>query len=203
MIRWITGSLVLINLHAVSAVNTVQDLGVHGPLYPVAETPLSQMIDTWLKAYDPDAARAELITNLDGVYTASFDAPVCHANHDKRQKNIAYAPQDLKGIDGGWILRKGDAIAVNLPVGVEDSICFVDGSDLNASLHAVSVMQDEVGCHFIAVANRDLRDYYSHGFDQADVMPFNRVVWERFNMRCMPSVLQLEADHIDRYEFSF
>jgi len=179
-----------------------EDLGVHGREYDIVESPLVASIKKEIAKLDPEDMKKQIASSVSSAYIADFRTPVCTVDNFAESKNFMHAPQDVLGVGGKKLLAKGERIDVNLPKGVVEDICFVDGSDFNTSLKEIELLREEQGCRVIALSNRNVKEYETEGFVAGrDIFPFSKVVWDRFNLECMPSVLHLESSSIDVYEY--
>lgn len=173
-----------------------KDLGTHGALYTIIESPLVASIKKELAKLDPEKMKKQIENSVSSIYTASYYASACIINKEEERENFMYAPQDVIDIDGSYLTRQGERIDVNLPKGIKEDICFIDGADFNQSVRDIKDAE-EVGCRLIAISNRDIREYKPLGYKPGkELFPFNVAVWRRFDLTCMPSILHLEGSKI-------
>ncbi|PCI30934.1 MAG: hypothetical protein COB67_00320 [SAR324 cluster bacterium] len=193
--------ILIVLMVLITSIFAIKDLGVHGTLYKINESPLIATIKKEISELDIEKLKADLFKKAQAAFIRNHAFNECEEDDNSRYKNFIFAPQDVKNVDGSYLIKKGQRINVNLPIGVIDDICFVDGTDLNISLSNMTRLDNAVKCRIYSIANRDVRDYKDYGYDLNKVVPFDITTWNLFNLDCAPTLLHLEKNYVDIYKF--
>lgn len=181
------------------------DFGVQGKTYDITEQSIYDVIIKGAKEFEKEypKERIKKILESEVAKKAVFKSEnICKDDSVKNWETDYYTYEmDYYNPMGRVIFKKGDRV-IAPKVAILRQVCFIDGGNLISAKNQIDFMQKQTNgqCVF-AVINRDVRDLWKI-YPSYEFYPSNKMLFERFGVRCAPSILSMKDEKTKKDYFS-
>jgi hypothetical protein len=173
------------------------DLGIDGPQYDIKETDFLKTMENGLNDINYTKIESDFKKSLDKQLHGENNLPVCKEDYQFKDKDYIVLKQDIYKPSGDVYKKKGEKIYTPIPKPL--NICFIDGTNSILIKNQMDYF-DELTNHscIYHVSKTNIMDLYEkYPLRQRDIYPTKSGYEERFNVKCLPTLIHLNQN--DRY----
>jgi len=182
------------------------DFGVCGKEYEITEPDMYEIIMKGVEEFNSKENIEKIKKEVKEIVSkkAIFisNKKYCSDNYSSDWYNDYYEyPEDIYNPFGRIIHKKGE-LALTPPIPSEKNICFVDGKNKISLINQIKYLKKVTNNNCIfSVSNSDVRKLWKD-FPGTDFYPGSKKIFQRFNVKCVPSILHMKESKIQNEYFS-